>query len=178
MSHTIYNTSAIVLDRVDTRESDLTLWLLTQDLGLVLARAQGARKELAKMRAYLQTLGTLSVSMVRGKYEWRVTGVETICGMESELTVESRRAFARIAKFIKRMTVSDPTVELFDLLLKVRVELQQCKDNNKINTIELLAVAKILISLGYMDAKILNNKNITKSKLTEDVNMAINGSHL
>ena len=67
MSHTIYTTEAIILKRVATGEADVTLWILTEDLGIIVARAQGARKEVSKMRSHLQVLDLLSLSVVKGR---------------------------------------------------------------------------------------------------------------
>ena len=178
MSHSVYNTDAIVLSRADTADADMILWLLTKELGLVVARAQGARKEAGKMRNHLQALNVLSISMVRGKHMWRVTGAEALSSGASRLGVASLPVFAKMAEFVRRMTVPDQAVDLYSLVLNVREQLTDCTDVKQLETIELLTVAKILISLGYMNKDTLNKDNVSKRGLMSDVNKAIAESHL
>jgi len=174
MSHTVYSTDAIVLGRVGTGEADVTLWLLTRELGLIVAKAQSARKEEAKMRSYLQMFGYLRASLVRGKHVWRVTGTEQIDKDSGKILCgQALSSFANIANFVRRMTVSDTQSmsELFDIVLITKHELI---NNNK--TAELEAMAKILVSLGYLNTKILSeidNANISQDALAIDVNKAI-----
>ncbi len=177
MTHTIYNTKAIVLSRVDTGEANNTLWLLTKDLGLVVASAQGSRKEVAKMRPYLQTLGVLSVSMVRGKHTWRIVGAEALSGQQVFKTQLAATIFAKLCDFIKRMTVPSLDADLFELLLKVRQELSLCDNKEKMELIEIMAMAKLLISLGYMQESKLSGR-LNKHNLIADINNAISASQL
>ena len=179
MTHTIYNTKAIVLGKVDTGEADNTLWLLTEDLGLVVASAQSARKEVAKMRPFLQTLGVLNVSMVRGKYAWRIVGAAELAGCPGEFNTQlAATTFAKLCDFIKRMTLPNTEMELFELLLKVRQELARCKSQDQVELIEIMAMAKLLIALGYMPEAKLNDSRLSKRQLVADINNAINNSQL
>jgi len=189
MSHTIYTTDAIVIHSVSTGEADVTLWLLTAELGLVIARAQGARKGTAKMQGYLQTFSLLKVSLVRGKYIWRVTGTESIQKYSEDfLYGDALSAFARIAVFLRRMTLIDTqnNLELFDIIKTAKqgfAVLAKNKgiDSRDIERIELKTVAKILISLGYIEIDLLSKiekADISQNDLAKVVNNAIANSHL
>ena len=183
MSHTIYTTDAIVLHRVSTSEADATLWLLTAELGLVVARAQGARKSTAKMRGYLQLFSVLRISMVRGKHTWRVTGAESVQGAPLDtlaLQGEALSIFARISAFVRRMILTDTqsALELFEIVLSARVALAAGQDPQ---VVELTTLAKVLISLGYIESATLSkmeHNQITQRELTHIVNSAIVESHL
>lgn len=187
MSHTIYTADAIVLHRVSTGEADVTLWLLTAGLGLVVVKAQGVRKDVAKMRAHLQLFSLLRVSLVRGKYVWRVTGTESIKGdsLEMVLSGGALTVFARIAVFLRRMMLADSfvdsqsTLELFETVRQARQSLaMRCVDRENI---EIITIAKILASLGYVDTEILKKVEmgeISQNELTQVVNNAITESHL
>ncbi len=185
MSHAIYSTDAIILKRAESGEADITYWLLTKDLGLIVARAQSVRKDKAKMRGYLQLFSYCMVSLVRGKYIWRITGAQhpsvNISTLDIEtLQAERLNAFARVATFVCRMTVSDTlaTLELVDNILSTRVEMQTCDD---VNELELTSIANILITLGYLDSDIMyqfNVKRVTQNQLAAAVNNAISESHL
>ncbi len=178
MTHTIYSTEAIVLNRIDTADVDLTLWLLTRDLGLVVAKATGVRKESAKMRNYLQTFDLLNVALVRGRYIWRLTGAESYTQRVDKLTGKALINFANISNFLRRMTIPEGSVDLYRLLVNVRKELTLAKSDKDLKQIEVLAMAKILIQLGYMPNNTLSHKPIRLSKLLVDINKAINESHL
>lgn len=181
----MYSTDAIVLKIEGVGEADIAVWLLTRELGLVIARAQSARKESAKMRGYLQTFVQLKVSLVRGRYAWRITGTEHpaeraqgVAPDTDELKGESLSAFARIAVFLRRMTISDTqsSLELFDIVLAARRELAI-----SVSGIELKTMAKILASLGYLDVAVLKkmeNKEMEQNQLAVDVNKAIVESQL
>jgi len=177
MSHTIYSTNAIVLHRVDTGDADITIWLLTQDLGLLVAKATGARKETAKMRNHLQTLDNTSVSLVRGRYMWRIIGAESVTGVLC-LEESSLRVFANISQFIMRMTVPGPSVDLYQLLTDIRREIALAKSGIKLQRIEILAMYKVLVVLGYMSSRVLDKDSVNLRELTIDINKAINESHM
>ena len=69
-----YQTRGIVISRVHTGEANTTIALLTEQVGLVYARAQSLRKPGAKLAHALTTLAESEVVLVRGKEEWRVAG--------------------------------------------------------------------------------------------------------
>ncbi len=69
-----YETRGIVLFRSPLGEANVLLALLTADLGLVRARAQGLRRPGAKLAAALATFAESDLVLVRGKEEWRVAG--------------------------------------------------------------------------------------------------------
>ena len=178
MTHTIYNTKAIVLGRVASNEADNILWLLTRDLGLIVASAKSVRKETAKMRPYLQTLGTLAISMVKGRHTWRIVGAEQIDSQNVFKTQLAVITFAKLSNFIKRMTVPNADIGLYDLMFNVRQELLRCESKEQVELIEIMAMAKILVSLGYMPESKLSKYKISKRMLIADINKAINASHM
>ena len=72
----IYTTPALVLSAVNQGESDLYVRFYTRDLGFVGAIATSARKEVSKNRYSLQPHSFVSLSLVKGKRSFRVTGLE------------------------------------------------------------------------------------------------------
>lgn len=69
------HTRGVIIARRAAGEGSVRVQLYTEALGLVSAVAKSAREERSKLRPYLLpgTFGTYSV--VKGKAEWRVTGV-------------------------------------------------------------------------------------------------------
>ncbi len=199
MAHTIYTTDAIVLHKAVTGEADLIFWLLTQDLGLIVAHAQGVRKSTAKMRGHLQLFSVLKVSLVKGRSTWRITGTDNAQGgfLDTlQLCGEALGAFARICGFVRRMIMANTqnALELFGIVKHARVHLAGISNNHQNNLItktvkqdwtvkdiEINAVAEILVSLGYIEVDILRKikeKEISHNELVKVVNNAIAASHL
>ncbi|MBM3260979.1 hypothetical protein FJY93_01030 [Candidatus Kaiserbacteria bacterium] len=147
-----YCTEAIVLSMRESGESDQALALLTRDFGLVWARAGAMRREYSKMRYSLQLYAHASVSLVRGKANWRAAGAS--CSTPA-LRGESLRAFARIAHLVVRLVVGEERSDyLFEAVLQAHASLLHAGDE-MIPTIEIVAVARILFALGYISAEAL-----------------------
>ncbi|KKW18375.1 MAG: DNA repair protein RecO [Candidatus Sungbacteria bacterium GWC2_49_10] len=60
-------TDAIVLSRIDVGEADAVFSLYTKEYGKVRARAQGVKKENAKLRGHLETLALSHIGFVATK---------------------------------------------------------------------------------------------------------------
>src|SRR3989344_3293576 len=69
-----YETRGIVLSRSPLGEANSFVTLLTPDLGLVRARAQGLRRSGAKLAAALATFAESEIVLLRGKEHWRIAG--------------------------------------------------------------------------------------------------------
>ena len=102
-----YVTRAIVLNRFPARESGLVLTLLTEDFGLVRARAEGLRKSGAKLASSLQTLCECDVTLVRGKDGWRLTGALLSENRFRSLDALARECAARTAALFLRLMPPD-----------------------------------------------------------------------
>jgi hypothetical protein len=110
---------------------------------------------------------------------WRVTGAESATDTNQDiLSGESMRVFANICTFLRRMTIPESSITLYNLVLGIRREVARTSDKHKLQDTELLAMAKILIDLGYMSRDRLDKESISKQELVADVNIAISESHL
>ena len=98
-----YSTSGIVLARTPIREAGMLITLLTPDLGLVRARAEGVRRSGAKLAHALQTLCEADCMLVRGKEGWRLTGAVLAESRFIGLTAASRTRIARVATLLLRL---------------------------------------------------------------------------
>ncbi len=163
MSHHIYNTDAIVLGSTAVGETDRSVWLLTRDSGLLVARAQGARKEESKMRYSLQEYSLVQVSLVAGKAGWRVTGAVLEHSFIFDLKKQYRlSAAAKISDLLKRFVPRDePNAELFNIVLNGLIDLD-----------ETLLVALILQNLGYLHGE-APAADRSRTALLVDINEAI-----
>ena len=116
-----YATQSIVLARTPLGESSALIALLTPDLGLVYARAQGVRQSGAKLASALATFAESMTTLVRGREGWRLTGA--VLGRNWYLALESassaQRA-ARVAGLMQRLSAQeacDPA--LFSIFLNL-----------------------------------------------------------
>lgn len=159
-----YNTEALVLGSRESGESDRTVILFTRDFGLVRARATAVRSEKSKMRYALQNYTLANVSLVRGKRSWRVAGATAL-----RLTTADVRAvgtFARSAELVVRLVHGEEQnpylyaalVEAHSALMRENVE--------AFGTIEIVCVARVLYSLGYISAEALETALFTHTAYT------------
>src|SRR3989344_4896688 len=112
-----YETRCIVLSRSPLGEANSFVTLLTSDLGLVRARAQGLRKSGAKLASALTTFAENDVVLVHGKESWRVAGAVLEENWFARFgSAESRERAGRVCSLILRLVAGgahDP--ELFPL---------------------------------------------------------------
>ena len=155
MSYQQYQTSAFILESNASGEHSRRLTLLTRELGLVSALAQGLRKENSKLRFSLQPLSYASVVLVRGRETWRVTGA-----IQSEhIWLRLRESqdvlalIARLSALCRRMLHGEEeNTQLFDVLfgcisfLSEKISLT----DSELLTVEAITAARILHLLGYV----------------------------
>lgn len=129
--------------------------LLTPELGLVRARAQGLRKPGAKLAAALTTFAESDVVLVRGKESWRVAGAVLVENWFARLGKASPRTrAARVSALLLRLVAGEmhdpgplPILRGFFNALATLPE-----DTHE--AIEILAVLHILAALGLDEGEI------------------------
>lgn len=98
-----YHTRALVLGRSPLSESASLIALLTEEFGLVRARAEGLRKPGAKLAHALQTFDLTDVTLVRGKEGWRLSGALLEAHLFESLTRASRTRASRVNGLFLRL---------------------------------------------------------------------------
>ena len=148
-----YATPAIVLSRTPLSEASSLITLLTSDVGLVRARAQGVRKPGAKMASALQTFVECDVMLLRGKEGWRLAGALHTTDWFAKLTRPARLRAGRVTSLLLRL-VHGETVEasamfytIFIQFLTVLTELSET-DEILADAAECLVALRILHALG------------------------------
>ena len=148
-----YQTDTIVLGSREIGEADKIFSLFTRDFGLVRARASAVRSEKSKMRNALQNYSQTNVSLVRGKQGWRLAGARAGQGFGGTVAPKAISAMARIAELTLRLVGHDERNDyLYETLAGAHVALLS---GGKVETIEILCVARILYSLGYLSVEAL-----------------------
>lgn len=184
-----YQTEALVLRSYERSEADRVFALFTKEFGSLWARASAVRRETSRMRYALQNYSLANVSLVRGSRGWRVAGA-TALGAEIG---DGVAVFARIVGLTDRLVAGEEKNEyLYQTLVEARgALLGNVRESYPV--IELVAVARILYSLGYLSADALGTAlfvhtaytaptlaeaEAARTKLLSSVNKALSETHL
>lgn len=161
-----YETTALILARTPLAESAALVTLLTEDFGIVRARAEGLRKPGAKLAHALQTLDQCAATLVRGKEAWRLSGAVLEESWFRKLSRTERLRAGRIAGLMLRLVhgeVNDPS--LFILFTAFLTALPSLSEEAQ-DTAEIMTALRILAVLG-LDGGALPHEDIYEPLLPE-----------
>ena len=151
MAYHIYQTEAFVLDDLPSGEANKVFFLLTPDLGRIVARAQGIRLLKSKLRFHLDKYAQVRVSLVRGKENWRLVGAEAAEGILSLEIPAKRELIAKIFSLLARFIQGEgEQAELYKDLRKSFIFLDTIEDSEELEGWELLMALRIFSRLGYI----------------------------
>ncbi len=148
-----YVTNAIVLQRTPLAEAATLVTLLTEDFGLIRARAEGLRKPGAKLSGALQTLSQSEVTLVRGKHGWRISGALLDHNWFKEFSPETSERVGRVSSLILRLVQGEGQESLYALYVEF-IHKVKGADLAMGDTLECLYALRILSDLG-LDAGVL-----------------------
>ncbi len=174
MSYHIYNTRAIVVASRGVRERDKTLWLLTQEFGLIRATVRGIRNASSRLGGILLDYALINISLVKGKNVWRVTTASLVKDSATLLKdkKESLKSVARVLNLLEKLVRGEDKNEALFLEVESSLSFLLLNDEEGHEVWEILVVLRILYHLGYL-SKTEVSKNILEakysSKLLEEV---------
>lgn len=144
-----YDTRVLVLHRSPLGEANTNLTLLTPELGLVRARAEGLRKSGAKLAPALTTLAESDLVLVRGKDAWRIAGAVLAENWFVRLeTASARMRIARVTGLLLRLVAGEtPDPALFPLMKEFLLALATRAEHDH-DALEILIALYILVVLG------------------------------
>lgn len=192
--HTIYHTDAFVLKVLPAGEANARVWLLTRDMGLVVASVQGVRKPGAKLSSALIEYALVRADLVKGREVWRLISLK----MERQTTAELQdasyaRCFVRSLSFIERLVVGEgvPHEELFEHIgvLAAYIEIAHTIPAEVVDTLSLWRIATMLgyiapdrdeekyLTLSFAEAVVAMTEPATK-KMIRAVHEALLSAHL
>lgn len=149
--HNIYITDAIVLGKRGVGEANTLVSLFTKELGLVRASARSARFEKSKLRYGLEPLTQGRFSMVRGRHEWKLTGVERLSRDYISPSFTSRQRMGRLARLLLRLIHGEePVPELYNTVAEGFEYVSRATTEQDAENIECVLVLRILSHLGYL----------------------------
>lgn len=145
-----YAVRALVLSRTAVGEASEVLALLTDEVGLVRARAQGTRRGGAKLGAALATFAESAVVLVRGREGWRVAGAVLEESWFSRLPdADARRRAARVVALALRLVPGEaPDRALLPIVLQYLTALAEGAQEPR-DAAEILAALYVLAALGF-----------------------------
>lgn len=147
MAKELYKTEGLILSHRPKGEDSVYLLILTVELGLVRAVAQGLRLGKSKLHGHLQVGYRVMLDLVRGRDFWRVVGAQSASKVLPS-SVFGREAFSRVIQLIIRLLPHDePNVQIYNDLLQAAHLL----DNTDLKSTEALIVMRLLNNLGYFD---------------------------
>jgi DNA repair protein RecO len=146
----IHVTDGIVLQKRAVGEGSARVAILTRELGLVRARAQSARAEKSKLRYGLELLTRARFSLVKGKQEWRLTGVEGGTRLVSE-SLHARAAAGRVSALLLRLVAGQEyEPHLFETVSEGLQTLMRTGEKEEAEAVEVVLVLRTLAHLGYL----------------------------
>lgn len=143
-----YVTRAIVLARAPLAESASLITLLTEEFGLVRARAEGLRKPGAKLAHALQTLDACEVTLVRGKEGWRLSGALLVRSWFKELSHDARARAGRVAGLLLRLVHGEAADALLYGIYAQFLESLPALTEEEQDAAECFAALRLLAALG------------------------------
>lgn len=173
MSHHIYNTEGFVLSGQNVGEANRYFHIFTRDFGMVGATAQGVRFLKSKLRYSLQDYSYSKISLVRGKYSWRITGAikEKNVGEILNGNYDKFKTIVRIFALLERLVRGEEKNEFIFSQITEACEFLEKEnlDGKLLNNFEYIFVMRILNCLGYMAELKDLNEFIVSSAWTKEL---------
>ncbi len=150
--HDIFVTDGIVLGKRLFGEANISVAVLTRDFGVIRVGARSARLERSKLRYGLESLTHGTFSLVRGRYEWKLTGAQDLSRTYVGASLAQRRSAGRIARLLLRLIHGEEEVsELYETVANGLEYLAGQASEEDIEHVECVLVLRILFHLGYVE---------------------------
>jgi DNA repair protein RecO len=147
--HQKHITEGVVLGKRLVGEANTLVFVLTKELGLVRGKAVSARREASKLRYGLEPLSCGRFTFVRGKQEWRLTGVDDVSRELLATTPVQRRRLGQVSRLLMRLVLgSQYSPELYATVREGFKTLAHTEQNA--DSVECVLVLRILAQLGYL----------------------------
>lgn len=167
--HHIYHTEGILLSSKNFGEAGKHYHILTRDLGLVVASAQGVRKMESKLRYVLQVGSYVNIDLVRAKDFWKITTASKKNELEDLIKDKNKFSiFLNISRLLKRLLQGEDENEKLFLDFKRSLNVLEKSKSDEESNIEVMIVLRILYHLGYIGGG-EEIKYFTSSPIAEDL---------
>ena len=148
--HAIVTSEGVVLSKRGVGEANTLIAVLTREKGLLRIAARSSRFEKSKLRYGLEPLTRARFALVRGRHEWKLTGVDAVSRDFMSPQAINRRAAGRVARLLLRLIHGEEAVPaLYDTALRGFAYLAEA-DAADMQNRECVLVLRILAHLGYV----------------------------
>jgi DNA repair protein RecO len=149
--HKVFVTEGVVLGKRGVGEAHTLVSMLTYELGLIRVKATSARAEASKLRYGLESLSLGRYAMVRGKAEWKLTGVEKVSHELARGDRDRRTRSGKIAKLLLRLIHGEERVPaLYKTVVEGLGAIARAETAADAEAIETVLVLRVLSHLGYL----------------------------
>lgn len=157
MAYHIYTTDGFVLKSVPSGEADKFFFIVTRDLGLIVATAKSVRKVGSKLSNGLEDFSRSLFSFVRGRHAWKVTSVKPHFNSYRKIQGDKQKQllWVRILSLVRRLVKGEEKHEEIFLLLEnlfSHLSLRRYSDAELL-AIESITILELLSLLGYMNIR-------------------------
>lgn len=151
MAYQTYTTKAIVCGNKDRNTSDRSYVLFTREAGMLFADAKSPRKEASKQRGSLQDFSLVNVTLIKGRYNWKIGSIETYKNYYLQARSKSARgSVVAICRLLRRFVKGEEIdIKLFDYVVLAMDELE--REIEKRSFVQMIIQVHILGLLGYVD---------------------------
>ncbi|OGC88026.1 DNA repair protein RecO [Candidatus Adlerbacteria bacterium RIFOXYC1_FULL_48_26] len=152
--HDVISTRGIVLSKRTVGEANTLVSMLTEDLGVIRVSARSARLERSKLRYGLETLTQGTFSLVRGKYDWKLTGTQGLSRPFLHASIAQRKTAGKVSRLLIRLIQGEePVRDLFEVIVHGLLHISQETNEENLPYIEAILVLRIVAQLGYVEEK-------------------------
>ncbi|MFZ2523560.1 MAG: DNA repair protein RecO [Minisyncoccia bacterium] len=193
MSYRVYTTKGIVLKKKNSGEQNSFLYILTKDLGLIIASARSTRSSKSKLKGLIEEFSHGDFSFVKGKNGWHLTNVSENGNFFFQAPNHSRKTLAQMAAVLLKMIQGEePHKEVYSTVVESFKFLTEVTKDH-IHIVEVLSVLRIMYELGYVrddnevtdflknddySSEILQQGQDNKIKIVALINRALKESQL
>lgn len=168
--HDIASTLGIVLSKRTAGEANTLVSMLTENLGVIRASARSGRLERSKLRYGLEPLTHGQFSLVRGKYDWKLTGTHDLSRPFVHASIAQRKTAGRIGRLLLRLIQGEePVRDLFGVVSNGLAHIAQEPDEQTLLHIECILVLRILAQLGYVEGGEAVNEFLKTNDFSESL---------
>lgn len=157
MAHHIYTTEGFVLDSFPFGEANSYLYIFTRELGLIGASARSVREIKSKLRYGLQDFCQSTVSLVRGKREWKITSALPKKNFHHQFVGDENKFLvcAHALSLIKKLVAGEEKNEaLFDIVQSGFYFLEEnTLTKEEVSFFECILMLRIVSNLGYLTSE-------------------------
>jgi DNA repair protein RecO (recombination protein O) len=150
MPYHLYSTEGIILKKKNFGEADTLLYILTKDLGLIIASARSTRVSKSKLKGSLQEFTLVTITVVRGKNGWKITSAVMERNFFFDLLPDLRKILAKMVLILLKMIQGEiPHKELYNIIHQGLKEMS-VSSKEKLYVLEAVIILRVMSELGYV----------------------------